>query len=84
MEVVRDPRLRERHPADRLIDELVPSDFDWERLVRNYPLPALAVAAAGGFLLGRSRGRELVRAVAAYAAGAVADGINQLAGEEIV
>jgi len=82
MEVVRG-RHRERDLADELIDELVPEGFDWERLVRAYPLPALAVAAAGGFLLGRSRGPELLAALAALAAGAVARGVNELVGEEI-
>jgi hypothetical protein len=76
-------RSRERDAADELIDELVPEGFDWERLVRSYPLPALAVAAAGGFLLGRSRGREIVAALAALAAGTLARGLNQLVGEEI-
>lgn len=59
--------------ADELLDELLPEDLDWKRLVRTYPLPALAVAAAGGYLLGRHRGRALIAALSGMAAGVVAE-----------
>jgi len=58
-----------------LIDELVPDNLErWEDLVRRYPLPCLAAAAAGGFLLGRSAyGRQILAAVSSYAALEVAE-----------
>lgn len=61
---ISDPR---RSAADRLVDELVPEELDWERLVRSYPAPALALAAALGFLVGRSHGPAIVAALTAFA-----------------
>jgi hypothetical protein len=59
--------------ADEFLDELVPPELDWRRLVRRYPIPALLVAAATGYWLGRSR-RGV--AVAEAAVGAVALGVT--------
>ena len=53
---------------DQIVDELLPGDFDWREKVRRYPIPALAVAAAGGFFLGRTRGRHLLGAMTRFAA----------------
>jgi len=44
--------------VEELVDELVPEGLEWERMVVRYPIPALLVAAVGGFLLMR---RELNR-----------------------
>lgn len=74
----------ERSAPDRLVDELVPESVDWERLVRRYPLPALLLAAAGGFLLGRSRGSEIVAALSAFAGRRVTESVNALLGEEVL
>ncbi|NJL29706.1 MAG: hypothetical protein HC897_18365 [Thermoanaerobaculia bacterium] len=70
--------------ADQIFDELLPEDLDWRRLVRNYPLPALAVAALGGFWLGRRHGPELVSAVADYARNQVSTTVNSFLGEGAV
>lgn len=43
-----------------------------------YPFAALAVAAVGGFLLGRSRGPELCDTVATRAADVVTENVHQL------
>lgn len=53
--------------ADGLIDDLVPPEVDWRHIVRRHPWPALLLAGLGGYLLGRSQGKTLVRAVSALA-----------------
>ena len=70
--------------ADELVDELMPAGFDWERLVRAYPLPALLLAGLGGFMLGRHRGPLVVAALASFAASQVTQGVNVLLGDEIL
>lgn len=44
-----------RSLADEFLDELMPPELEWSRVVRNHPIPALVVAAAAGYWLGRSR-----------------------------
>jgi membrane protein DedA with SNARE-associated domain len=68
--------------ADELIDELVPEGLNWERLVVTYPIPALLIAAAAGFLLGRRHGPEIVAAVSGFAAAEVSRNIEQILGRE--
>ncbi len=70
--------------ADELLDELMPEELDWQRLVRRYPKSALLVAAAGGFLLGRGRGREIVAALAEFASEAVSESVNELLGRKVL
>ena len=70
--------------ADELIDQLIPDRVDWRRLVRDHPWPAVGLAAVGGYFLGRTRGRAVIAALTAFAAGAVADGVNEALGEEIL
>ena len=76
--------VTERSAADELVDELMPVEFDWWDLVRSYPVPALLVAALGGFALGSSRGREIVAALSTFAADAVAENVNELLGKEVL
>jgi len=64
--------LDEKSPADEFLDELMPPDFDWRRVVRRHPIPALAVAAGVGYWLARSRRGA---ALAEAALGAVAVGV---------
>jgi hypothetical protein len=64
----------ERSQVDELLDELVPPDLDWRRVVRRYPIPSLLVAGAAGYWLGRSR-RGV--AVAEALAGALALGVTR-------
>lgn len=66
-----------------LVDDLAPEGLDWERLVRAYPIPALLLAAAGGFLLGRTRGPEILAAVAGFASEELARNVNDAVGREI-
>jgi hypothetical protein len=70
--------------ADELVDELMPTGFDWESLVRAYPLPSLFLAALGGFVLGRQRGTLVIAALARFAASQVTSGVNTLLGDEIL
>jgi hypothetical protein len=68
--------------ADRIVDDLLPEDFDWREIVRDYPLPALAVAAVGGFLLGRRHGVELLRALQRFADREVTQNLRTLLGDD--
>ncbi|HZF13997.1 MAG TPA: hypothetical protein VFE33_34825 [Thermoanaerobaculia bacterium] len=70
--------------ADELVDELMPVGFDWERLVRAYPIPSLLLAGLGGFMLGRHRGSLVVAALSSFAASQVTQGVNGLLGDEIL
>lgn len=70
--------------AHDVVDEVMPEDFEWERLVRRYPVPALLLAGVGGFWLGRSRGRTILVAVAAFAAEQVSEEVNEFLGDEVL
>lgn len=75
--------LEERESVvDELIDELVPEGLDWERLVVTYPIPALLIAALGGFLLGRRHGPEIIAAMSGFAAAEVSRNVEQFLGRE--
>jgi hypothetical protein len=67
-----------------LVDELTPEGLDWERLVRNYPIPALLLAAVGGFLLGRTRGPEILGAVSGFAAEELSRNFNEALGRDVL
>ena len=66
-----------------ILDEILPEGLDWERLVRSYPLPALALAAAGGFWLGLRHGPTVLAAVSSYATAQVSKNVSELFGQEI-
>jgi hypothetical protein len=70
--------------ADEVVDEILPEGLEWQRLVRTYPWPALLLAAAGGFVLGRSRGPAVLAALGGFAASQVARGVNDLLGDEVI
>jgi hypothetical protein len=67
-----------------LVDELTPEGLDWEHLVKTYPIPALALAALGGFLLGRARGPAILAAVSGFAADEISRGINEALGRDVL
>ena len=69
--------------ADELLDELIPPDVDWRRLVRRHPWPALLVAGLAGYLIGRSQGRALVGALTGLAVARVEDRVLGLLDEEL-
>jgi hypothetical protein len=66
-----------------VLDGLLPEGLEWAELVRTYPIPCLAVAALGGFLLGRSHGPAILGAVGSVAAAEVARNVSSLLGQEM-
>lgn len=70
--------------ADQLVDELLPDELDWRRLVTSYPIASLTAAAVGGYLLGRARGTLIVGALGAFASETVSRNVNALIGDEIL
>lgn len=70
--------------AHGVVDELLPDELEWERLVRTYPVPALLLAAAGGFVLGRHHGRAILAALGAFAAGEAVEEVHRVLGEDVL
>jgi hypothetical protein len=66
-----------------VLDGLLPEGLEWAELVRAYPVPCLALAALGGFLLGRSHGPAILGAVGSVAAAEVAKNVSSLLGQEV-
>lgn len=75
--------VRQDSVTDDVVDELLPEGLDWERLVRTYPLPALALAAIGGFFLGFRHGPEILSAVSGYAAAELSRNVGEIIGQEL-
>jgi hypothetical protein len=67
--------------VEEILDEILPEDLEWERLVRSYPVPALALAAAGGFYLGLRHGPMILAAVSSYLAAEVSRNVGELLGQ---
>ena len=84
MEDALDPYVTDPSPADDVVDELMPSDFDWQDLVRRYPLAALGLAALGGYVLGRHRGDDILRSFSNFAADTVSEQVNDLLGRDVL
>ena len=68
---------------DDLLDEVLPEELEWERIVRSYPLSALAAAAVGGLLLGISHGPAIVSAVSGYLSTQVSRSVSQVLGHDV-
>jgi hypothetical protein len=68
---------------DNVLDEILPEELEWEQMVRSYPLPAVALAAVGGFLLGISHGTAIVSAVSGYLATQVSRNVSQVLGRDL-
>ena len=64
--------------ADQIVDELLPGEFDWRAMVRSYPIPAIAIATVGGFLIGRRRGPALIAAISAFVVNEVTKNVDSL------
>jgi hypothetical protein len=60
---VTDATGRQGSIASRFLDDLLPEELEWERLVRSYPLAALLVAGVAGYLLGLRSGGPILAAV---------------------
>lgn len=68
--------------ADRIVDDLLPDDFDWRETVCRYPLPALVAAGVGGFLLGQRHGSELLAAFRRFLDREVSKNVQSFLGED--
>ncbi|HEV8239300.1 MAG TPA: hypothetical protein VGS57_08040 [Thermoanaerobaculia bacterium] len=64
--------------VDDLFDELLPASLDWRHLARRYPRTVVAVAAAAGFWVGRTKGSLVLAALTAYATAQFGDAIGHL------
>lgn len=64
--------------AEEILNEVLPEGLDWERLVRTYPIPAVLLAAVGGFLIGRSHGTTILAGLSTYAASEMSKNVSQL------
>jgi hypothetical protein len=73
---------RQRLNADFVLDKVIPDEIDWRDLVRRHPMLSVGVAAALGFLIGRSKGAAIVAgASAAVSAGVMRQLSDVLDGE---
>lgn len=72
-----EPVRRQKLDADFLLDRVIPDEIDWRDLVRRHPLLSVGVAAAIGFLIGRSKGAAIVAGASAAVTSAV---MRQLSG----
>ena len=70
--------------VDAIIDRVVPSEVEWRSCVTSYPKSSLALAALGGFVVGRSRGREILASLSVFAAETLTAGINDFLGRDVV
>jgi len=70
--------------ADQLVDDLLPDEVEWRRLVTSYPVISLTLAGVGGYVLGRSRGATIVAALAAFASDTLSRNVNALVGEDVL
>jgi hypothetical protein len=60
-----------RLDADFLLDKVIPGEVDWRDLVRRHPWASIGLAAALGFLIGRSKGAVIVAGASAAVSAAV-------------
>jgi hypothetical protein len=73
---------REQSVANRFLDDLLPEELEWERLVRSYPIAALVVAGVAGYLLGTRSGGPILAAVGATATRRVTGLVNADFGDD--
>jgi hypothetical protein len=66
--------------VEAILDELLPEELEWERLVRTYPVPAVALAAIGGFVIALRHGPEILSAVSGFLAAEVSRNVSELIG----
>lgn len=67
--------------VEAILDELLPDELEWERLVRSYPVPALALAAVGGFVIGLRHGSEVLSAVSGFLSAEVSRNLSDILGQ---
>ncbi|MDX1998555.1 MAG: hypothetical protein SF066_12630 [Thermoanaerobaculia bacterium] len=64
--------------AAGLLDEVVPEEFEWERVVINHPIASVLAVALGGYLLGRSRGSMILGSLGGLLADSLTDRVSNL------
>ena len=74
---------RESTESD-LLGALIPEDFDWQEVVRAYPISAVLLAALGGYMLGKHKGDWILGALGSFAAAQITRQLNQTLGDEIL
>ncbi len=80
-----DAATEDRDDADGgLLGNLLPENFDWQELVRAHPIPAVLLAALGGFALGRAKGDWVMKVLSTFAAAQITRQVNQLLGDEVL
>ncbi|MGB5163239.1 MAG: hypothetical protein WBO69_09175 [Thermoanaerobaculia bacterium] len=70
--------------VDEVMNEVLPSELDWQKLVRRYPIASITIAAIGGYVLGRNRGDEIIAALSNHAADLVSGQVNDVLGRHIL
>lgn len=85
--VLRIPRLtmsedNRSFEIEDLVEDLLPVELDWRRLVRSYPLSSMAVAMAGGFLVGRRHGLSLLKDLSEFVTEEVTKNLQSFLGTE--
>ncbi len=73
----------ERSFEQKIVDDLLPEEMDWEEVVRSYPLCSLALVALGGFFIGRRSGRAIVSAFSESAVERVTSLVNEVLDDNI-
>ncbi len=68
--------------ADGVLDDLLPDELDWRRVVRSYPIPALLLSGLGGFFLGTRHGSEILSALSSFATREVDRNISTFLGDD--
>ena len=68
--------------ANELFDELLPPSLDWRHLVQRYPRAAVAVAAAAGFWIARTKRGLVMAALTSYVAAQFGDAVVGLGDDE--
>lgn len=76
-----EPTLPTRSFSRFFLNGLLPEELEWERLVRTYPLASLAIAAVGGYFLGRRSGAVIIEAVSQTASERVRGLVSEVLGE---
>ena len=64
--------------AEKLVDDLMPEDIEWRRLVETYPKTAMAAAVAGGIALGRTHGLGLLVTISGFVVGELTRNVQGL------
>lgn len=68
--------------ADELLDELLPEELEWQRLVNRYPRVCLLAALGAGAWLGYRRGRGVLAALGAVVTAQVASTVGDMLADE--